>query len=124
MACRVSYETVAADLSSTAESENGLNDTLIKHWLWSNGWAWQEVTRNLFWGNAFVPLHPWPPRPFASTHICFVEATAGWHYCVLDFDGRVYDPWSEVRTSLNHADYKRVASVTGLFRVATQQRAR
>lgn len=122
MACRISYDDVAADLLCLVTAEKGINDTLLKHWLWRNDWAWQEITRNLWQGGEFIPIHPWPPRPFASTHICFVEATCGWHYCVLDFDGRVYDPWQEYRTSLDHSDYKRVASVIGLFKIINQQR--
>ena len=113
MACRLSYQTVAATLQCDAD---GTNDTLIKDWLCRNGWAWQERTRNLWRGGKFEPVDPWPPKPFAPTHICFVEATKGWHYCVLDFDGRVYDPWKKERETLDHPDYKRVSAVTGLFK--------
>lgn len=113
MACRLRYEDVALDLPLDGD---GTNDTLIKDWLCRHGWAWQERARNLWRGSKFEAVTPWPPKPFAPTHVCFVEATKGWHYCVLNFDGRVYDPWKEERHALDHPDYKRVASVTGLFK--------
>lgn len=121
MACRLPYDRVAADLLPDATEEKGVNDTLVKDWLCRNDWAWQEVTRNLWKRNSFHPVHPWPPSPFANTHICFVEATCGWHYCALDFDGRVYDPHSEDRHSLDHPDYKRVSSVIGLFKIRVRR---
>lgn len=114
MACRLRYETVAADLP--LDGTEGLNDTLVKDWLYRNGWAWQERTPNIWRGGKYEKVHPWPPSPFAPTHICFVEATKGWHFCVLDFDGLVYDPWKQDRNRLDHPDYKRVGSVLGLFR--------
>lgn len=116
MACRMTYEEIKRDLGQYLGDE-GLNDSLIKHWLIKNDWAWQEKTRNLWRGGKFEPVHPWPPYPFAPTHICFVEATKNWHYCVLDFEGRVYDPWNRERGTLDHPDYKRVASVIGLFKL-------
>lgn len=130
MACDLSYEQAAAGLVVTdgtgmrlaeAIQPEGGNDDLTKAWLRCNGWAWQEVTRNLWRGSAFHPVHPWPPAPFANTHICFVEATAGWHYCVMDFVGRVFDPWNEARTTLSHPDYKRVATVLGLFKMGARR---
>jgi hypothetical protein len=122
MACHVSYERVEVDLAHCL-TDGGLNDTLVKDWLRRHDWAWQEVSRNLWKGNKFVPVHPWPPAPFASTHICFVEATRDWHYCVMDFEGRVYDPWNENRQTLDHPDYKRIASVLGLFRLKNRTEA-
>lgn len=123
MACGRTYEGVAADIWKP-ETHEGLNDDLVKDWLFRNGWAWQERTRNLWRGNGFRPHDVWPPRPFASTHICFVEATAGWHYCAMDFAGRVFDPWAVERQTLAHPDYKRVSSVLGLFQIKDQQNAR
>lgn len=127
MACDLSYEHVATGsligfdgmgmrLAEAIKPE-GANDDLVKAWLRCNGWAWQEITRNIWMQGKFHPVFPWPPRPFASTHVCFVEATKGWHYCVLDFDGRVRDPFNKERQSLDHPDYKRVSSLLGLFRV-------
>ena len=122
MACGLTYDDVGRELLP-ALGEEGANDDLVKDWLWRNGWAWQEVTRNVWRNGKFNPRHPWPPSPFASTHICFVEATKGWHYCVLDFDGRVYDPWKEERQSLDHQDYKRVSHVIGLFKIGQRRTA-
>lgn len=129
MACDLSYDDAAAGLIVTdgtgmrlleAIEPEGANDDIVKAWLRSNGWAWQEATRNLWRNGSFHPIHPWPPAPFALTHICFVEATAGWHYCVMDFAGRVYDPWSEERGSLSHPDYKRVSTILGLFKIGAR----
>jgi hypothetical protein len=126
MACEWDYDRVAAGLViaqglaiSLAEAirPEGANDDITKAWLRLNGWAWQEKTRNVWIKGAFLPLHPWPPQPFATAHICFVEATKGWHYCAMDALGRVFDPWNQERQSLNHTDYKRVSSVLGLFKV-------
>lgn len=114
IACGVTYEAIATVLQVDGD---GLNDTLLKDWLFRNGWSWQERTRNLWRGGSYVPLFPWPPEPFALTHICTVEATRGWHYCVLDFEGRVYDPWKRERGDLSHPDYKRVSTVLGLFKL-------
>lgn len=116
MATGESYERVYDDLRASAGPE-GINDDLTKDWLFRNDWAWQERTRNVWKGGSYHPHVVWPPRPFANTHICFVEATAGWHYCVLDFEGRVLDPFKQSRQSLADPDYKRVASVLGLFRI-------
>lgn len=127
MACELSYERTAAGLViaqgltiqlAEAVQPEGANDDIVKAWLRHNGWAWQEATRNVWMKGAYLPLHPWPPSPFASTHVCFVEATKGWHYCVMDFDGSVRDPWNEERRSLVHTDYKRVSSVLGLYKVS------
>lgn len=127
MACRITYERAASSLVlaqpglamnlSEAIKGDAANDDIVKAWLRLNGWAWQEMTRNVWLHGSFCPRHPWPPAPFAATHICFVEATKGWHYCVMDFDGRVYDPWKEERQSLDHPDYKRVSQVLGLFKI-------
>ena len=126
MACDLDYETVADGLVtfgatscrlSEAMGTEGLNDDLIKDWLRRHGWAWQEMARNVWVKGSASPRHPWPPSPFAAVHICFVEATAGWHYCVLDFDGSVRDPWNAERRSLSHPDYKRIGSVIGLYKV-------
>ena len=126
MACDLKYEQVANSLVvgdgngirvSEAMGEEGMNDDLVKAFLLFNGWSWQEATRNIWMKGSFHPRHPWPPQPFASVHICFVEATKGWHYCVMDFDGSVRDPWKEERRSLGHADFKRVASVLGLYKI-------
>ena len=126
MACDLSYERVAGALVmaqgtvfslADAVQPEGVNDDIVKAWLRMNGWAWQEKTRNVWIKGAFLPLHPWPPQPFATSHICFVEATRGWHYCAMDALGRVFDPWNEARHSLDHTDYKRVSSVLGLFKV-------
>lgn len=126
MACDLKYEQVADGLVtggcglirlSESMGDEGLNDDLVKDWLRLAGWSWQEVARNLWQRGGFVPRHPWPPQPFAVCHICFVEATSGWHYCVLDFDGSVRDPWKKERRSLAHPDYKRVGTVIGLFKV-------
>lgn len=126
MACDLKYEQVAEGLVtgpgclirlSEAMGNEGLNDDIVKDWLRLNGWAWQEVTRYVWQRGASLSRHHWPPSPFAVTHICFVEATRGWHYCVLDFDGTVRDPWKKERRSLDHPDYKRVGSLLGLFKV-------
>ena len=126
MACDLDYEQVADGLVpgagcltrlSEAMGTEGCNDDLVKAWLRHSGWAWQEATRNVWSRGGFIPCSPWPPQPFAVTHVCFVEATKGWHYCVLDFDGSVRDPWKQERRSLDHPDYKRVSSVIGLFKV-------
>src|ERR1700691_6317813 len=87
MACALHYEDAAAGLvmlgagiqMSLAEAiqPEGANDDIIKAWLRCNGWAWQEVTRNIWLKGSFHPVHPWPARPFASRHVCFVEATKG-----------------------------------------------
>lgn len=118
MACHLKYDDVAADL---VMDDDGTNDGLIKDWLCRNGWAWQEKTENLWKNKQFNRVSTWPPHPFASTHICFVEATRRWHYCVMDFDGRVYDPWDEDRQLITHPDYKRVGSVIGLFKIVNRQ---
>lgn len=126
MACNRTYERVAEGLVtggsglirlSEAMGTEGLNDDLAKDWLRLQGWSWQEVARNVWQRGGFHARRPWPPHPFATVHICFVEATKGWHYCVLDFDGSVRDPAAKERTSLAHPDYKRVGSVIGLFKV-------
>lgn len=120
MACGLKYEQVAADIW-TPDTAAGLNDDLVKDFLFRHEWAWQERTRNVWRGSGFRPHEVWPPHPFASTHICFVEATAGWHYCVLGFDGRVYDPWNEDRQTLVHPDYKRVSTILGLFKIGQRR---
>lgn len=115
MACDMTYEEAAA--SAWTDRSEGLNDDLVKDFLFRHDWAWQDRNPNIWRGGGYVKLQPWPPAPFANTHICFVEATAGWHYCVLDFDGRVRDPFNQERQSLAHPDYKRIAGVCGLFKI-------
>ena len=127
MACDLKYEQVSDALIlgdgngirvSEAMGKEGLNDDLVKAFLLFNGWAWQEATRNIWMKGGFHERRPWPPQPFAFTHICFVEATKGWHYCVMDFDGTVRDPWKEDRRSLRHPDYKRISSLLGIYKVS------
>lgn len=117
MACFADYDAVAAELLPDVEHGNGINDLHMKDWLWRNGWAWQEVSQNHPKGGKYVRRHPWPPSPFASTHIVLLEATRDYHFVVLDFDGRVYDPWKQERDNLSHPDYKSISWVLGLWKI-------
>src|SRR5262245_7170942 len=78
MACDLKYEQVADSLVtggyglirlSKAMGTEGLNDDLVKDWLRLQGWAWQEMTPNVWRCGGFHPRHPWPPHPFAVRHI-------------------------------------------------------
>jgi len=117
MAADVPYEQVLADLVPDG-TERGLNELHVHDWLHRNGWAWQQISRNRPSCGKYVPRDPWPPAPFAPSHIAQVEATQGWHFTVMDGSGRVLDPWNEARDTLEHSDYGQVTWVLGLFKVA------
>lgn len=122
MACGQTYEEVFADLGHELNGQaehklRGISDTLVKHYLFRHGWAWQERTMNLWHGGEYRQQEPWPPAPFAASHICLVKATEESHYCAMDETGRVFDPWEPSRVSLTHPDYNRVMAVAGLFKV-------
>lgn len=36
--------------------------------------------------------NPWPPRPFASAHLCTVKNPGMGHFVVMLEDGRIFDP--------------------------------
>ena len=109
MACDLQYEQVAAGLViaqgltmllAEAIQTEGANDDIVKAWLCNNGWAWQEITRNVWVKGAFISnCIPGRQRPLHRCTSALFEATKGWHYCVMDFDGSVRDPWNKERGS-------------------------
>lgn len=117
MAVGVDYERIAKDLTPDM-GDRGINDLHLKQWLIENGWAWQEVFLNYPRAGKYVQREPWPPRPFAPTHIVLLEATRDWHFVAMNSDGEVFDPWKQERKSLAHPDYKRISWVMGLWHIA------
>jgi ABC-type bacteriocin/lantibiotic exporter with double-glycine peptidase domain len=61
---------------------------------------------------------PWPIAPFADVHMCEVVTVDGGHSVVMLADGRVLDPWDELRDSLTHPHYIAVHFVAGIYPVA------
>jgi len=59
----------------------------------------------------------WPIAPFAPVHICAVDVTVGSHAIVMAGDGTVLDPFKRERTTIDHPDYHKVDSITGVFQV-------
>jgi hypothetical protein len=116
MACGVDYDAIAPILSEYW-SDKGINDLHVKDWLINNGWAWQEVTMFHPVKGKYEKRVPWPPKPFARSHIAQVIVSAGAHFTVMDSTGEVFDPWSADRKSLTHPDYKQVSYVLGLWKV-------
>lgn len=116
MATFTDYETVAATMNHDTE-KTGVNDLHLKAWLVREGWAWQEIFRNYPKNGSYEKREPWPPAPFAETHIVQVEATRGAHFTVMDGRGSVFDPWNVNRNNLMHPDYKSVHWVMGLWKV-------
>src|SRR5262249_34521491 len=116
MACGVSYDSVLPLLQKG--SGDGVNETDIYDWLIENGWAWQLVYVNRRVANAkYEKRDPWPPLPFAPSHIVQVRATQAWHFTVMDERGAVFDPWTADRKSLDHPDYREISWVMGLWHV-------
>lgn len=116
MACGVDYDAILPILSEYW-SDKGINDLHVKDWLINNGWAWQEVTMFHPVKGKYEKHDPWPPRPFAPSHIAQVIVAPGAHFTVMDSSGEVFDPWNAARKTLDHADYKQVNWVMGLWRV-------
>lgn len=119
MACGVPYDDVLPLLKKG--SGGGINETDMYDWMLANGWAWQLVYKNQrIEQGKYQPREPWPPQPFAPSHIVMVRATQDWHFTVMDGDGRVFDPWTDDRKSLDHPDYRDISWVMGLWPVAPQ----
>lgn len=116
MACGVPYEDVLPLLNKG--SGGGINETDMYDWMLANGWAWQLVYRNqrLEHGK-YQQREPWPPQPFAPAHIVMVRATQDWHFTVMDGAGRVFDPWTDDRKSLDHPDYRDISWVMGVWKI-------
>lgn len=118
MACGVPYETVEPLL--LRGSGDGVNEPDLYEWLRENGWAWQIVYQNFRALGKYHKRDPWPPEPFAPSHILMVRATRAWHFTVMDKTGRVFDPWTADRTALDHPDYNEISWVMGLWPVDGQ----
>jgi len=116
MACGVSYESVAPLLESSSGA--GVNEPDLYEWLKANGWAWQMVYQNYRRAGEYHRRTPWPPTPFAPSHIVQVRASQEWHFTVMDGIGRVFDPWTADRKTLHHPDYREISWVMGLWKVA------
>lgn len=107
MVSGLSYETVLADFDGIKIENVGVWGTLLDDWFIKRGFASQVV-------------HAEPPTgwaPWAPVHIAFVQATKGSHVCVMDYQGRVFDPWDVARRTLTHRDYKSVRGVMGLWNI-------
>lgn len=118
MATGNTYERMFEELPVGFENDGGLNELHLQAWMMRNGWAWQHMYQNHPQGGKYIKRDPWPPQPFAPTHIAMVTATAGAHFAVLDDKGLVLDPWDRRRETLTHPDYKQVHWVMGLWPVA------
>lgn len=114
MACGVSYEVVLPLLE--CGSGNGINEPDLYEWLTVNGFAWQMVYQNYRVAGRYHKREPWPPKPFAPTHIVQVQATQQWHFAVMDGTGEVFDPWTADRKSLAHPDYREISWVMGIWK--------
>lgn len=116
MACDVPYEQVLPLMRKGSGA--GINENDLYDWLIENGWAWQLVYVNRRVEHAkYEKRNPWPPKPFAPSHILQVRATQAWHFTVMDTAGEVFDPWSADRKTLSHPDYQEISWVMGLWRI-------
>ena len=92
--------------------KNGLDDDVLHSWLANNGYAWMEFNHEDF--TTGLLRAEWPIKPFAPVHIC----TVLWeemHAVVMLNDGKVLDPLSKARTSLDC--YERIYDVTGIYKI-------
>lgn len=95
MAVEESYDTILNDICGP--SGFPLNELYVYDWCLKNGWAWQLMYVNRprhesekpegEYSSGYCRRDPWPPKPFAPSHICMVEATRGWHFCAMDGAG-------------------------------------
>lgn len=121
MACDVPYDAVLPLLEQS--SGGGINETDLYDWLANNGWAWQlKYVNHRVARGAYEKRNPWPPKPFAPSHIAQVLASQGWHFTVMDGLGNVFDPWTKDRKSLDHPDYREISWVMGLWRTSPLSR--
>lgn len=91
---------------------DGVDDPCWIEYLSSLGYAIQDVNYE------YVPqdrlLNPWPIKPFAPIHMCFVY-DEGPHAIVMDADGKIYDPDDDKLTDLSQ--YYRVYRIVGIWKV-------
>jgi hypothetical protein len=98
-----------------ARMEKGVHDGVYFEALARHGFAYQQRWRCNPFTN--VMRDDWPPAPFAPVHICSGAVAAGHHAFVMLADGRVLDPWTTTRTTIDHPDYLQVHSVAGVYRM-------
>jgi hypothetical protein len=96
-------------------ADEGTDDDAWAQYLAAKGYAYQDICYE------YTPLdkliEPWPLKPFAPIHMCFVYAY-GPHAVILLNDGRVLDPNDETIKSLS--EYHRVYRMVGLWKVSEQ----
>lgn len=107
MVSGLTYEQVLDDFNGKGIEGVGIGGVLFDWWFVKHGVATQGKTPELD--------DPWPPEPWAPVHIAYVRATQGAHVCVMDCQGRVFDPFDIKRRTLTHKDYKRVRGVIGIW---------
>lgn len=112
------YEEVLAPFAWRTSEGDGLSTIYMHEWLTRNGWAWQEVYKVHHLGGINQKKDIWPPKPWAPAHLIQARVSAGYHFAVMDADGRVFDPWDGARTSIDHPAYQEIASVIGLWKVS------
>ena len=101
----------AGGFRATCRVENWIDE-----WCFRNGFAWQRIHARHKLGSRRL-RDPWPPVPFAPSHICQVVATGCVHFVAMADCGVVYDPADHDRYDLSHPDYSEIIFVMGLWPV-------
>lgn len=119
MAAAVSYERVLRDVDTRVNGEGlGLNESHIREWLFRNGFAYQLIYCWHQLGGTNMRRDVWPAKPWgAPSYIVQLVATQSYHFVAMDKAGRVYDPWDDRRSSLDHPDYREVSFMMGIWPV-------
>ena len=108
------YALVRSYIEGCEDSRKGIHEYHLRDYLNLRGFAYQQVPH--FSALENIKREPWPPKPWAPVHI--VQVFAGsYHFVVMDEVGRVFDPNAEVRTRLDHPDYRDIYYVLGLWKV-------
>ena len=99
------------------KSAQSLNSWHFEEWCFRHGIAWQRIHARHQMGGHNQLRAPWPPEPWAPSHLCQVIAAGCFHLVAMDERGVVFDPTDSDRRQLAHADYTEICFVMGLWQV-------
>ena len=104
------YDEVAVDFPRINETF-GMTFHDADAWLVDHGFA---LTRKWMFKRGNVKVTPWPPHPWAKTHLVTVVRDAASHFVVLLEDGTVLDPVSGETTTLKNIVYTEISLICGV----------
>lgn len=115
----ISYQEAKARFPAYDPAKHGIHvDDVLVDFGYALATKWNTFHWRFFCNSREEPRNPWPPEPFASTHICKVRVTANspcFHWVVMLADGKVLDPLTPEPKRLT--DYDTVVSVSAVVPV-------